>query len=100
MCCHVPGESMNLQSIITAPCCSAYLRTSPGFMCCLSLVFRAPPRERARCGADALDGVLAGFAGADADDLVHRGHEDLPITDPSGPGGLGDRRDHLAHALL
>src|SRR4051794_7759922 len=107
MCCHVPGKSMNLQSIITAPFFSANFRTSPGFMCeCLSLprprrwVDRMRGRRNRSGGPTpdqtGLDCVLARLPGADAHDLVHRGHEDLPVTDAAGTCRLGDDVDHLA----
>src|SRR3989304_818910 len=79
MCCQMPGRSMNLQSIILAPCFSAYLTTSLGVMCA-ALLFPC------------LDGVLALFAGADADHLVDGRHEDLAVADAAGLGGLGDGR--------
>src|SRR5436190_1676097 len=91
MCCHVPGKSMNLQSIITAPACFANLMTSPGFM--LASSFLSSDVQRS-------DRVLAGLTGADADDLVDRGHEDLAVADAAGARGLGDGGHHLAHALL
>src|SRR5919198_677846 len=109
MCCHVPGKSMNLQSIITAPFFSANFSTSPGFMCeCLPFArapgapggcrrSRRPRYPDLRSGSD---GVLARLSGADPDDLVHRGHEDLAVPYPAGASRLGDDVDHLAHAFL
>src|SRR5688572_16702148 len=38
--------------------------------------------------------VLAGLAGADADDLLEGGHEDLAVTDLAGASGGFDRFDH------
>src|SRR5215510_12635114 len=93
MCCHVPGKSMNLQSIITAPFFSAYFRTSPGFIAgCLSLLVGARGRG--------LDGVLARLPGADADDLVDRADEDLSVADAAGLGRLDDGIDDLPDAVL
>ena len=39
--------------------------------------------------------VVVGFAGADADDLIDRGHEDLSVSDLSGTRRLDDRLDRL-----
>src|SRR6185312_1741276 len=44
---------------------------------------------------DRSDRVFAALAGADADHLVDRGDEDLPVADLSGLGGLGDRLDDV-----
>src|SRR5687768_8870270 len=89
MCCQVPGMSMNLQSIIFAPCFSAYFRTSLGVMRCSPFA------------NNDLDRVLAGLAGADADDLVDGRHEDLAVADPSRLGGLRDRaEDGMNHVVL
>src|SRR5688572_5388718 len=93
MCRHVPRKSTNLQSIIFTACFSAYLTTSAGFMVRFPLC-RWSARGRR------LDRVLAGLAGADADDLVDRAHEDLAVADASGLGRLGDRGDDLADVVL
>src|SRR5215469_4115153 len=39
----------------------------------------------------ALNRVLATFAGADADDILDRGDENLAVTDASGASGVDDR---------
>src|SRR5262245_48324765 len=43
-----------------------------------------------------LECVVVGFAGADAHDLVDRGHENLPVPDLPGAGA---RRDGFHHRL-
>src|SRR6266545_7441908 len=83
MCCQTPGKSENLQSIIFAPCFSAYFRTSLGVM--------SSPK---------LDGVFALLARPDADHLVDGGHEDLAVADTAGLGGLGDRGQHLVNHVV
>src|SRR5262245_54292339 len=46
------------------------------------------------------DRGFARFAGADADDLLDRGHEDLAVADLAGARGLDDRVDRLLdHAV-
>src|SRR4029078_1451826 len=91
MCCHVPGKSINLQSLFTAPFFSAYFRTSPGFIAgCLPLV---------RCCSGS-DRVFARLSGADADDLVDRADEDLAVADEAGLGGLDDGVDDLPDVVL
>src|SRR6185436_3390297 len=53
-----------------------------------------PPRSMGRgCLRTASDGGLPGFAGANADHLLDRGHEDLAVTDLAGARGLHDRLD-------
>src|SRR6266568_1808973 len=89
MCCQTPGKSENLQSIIFAPFFSAYFNTSLGVM-------RIAPSDSCR----KLDGVLALFAGADADDLVDRRDEDLAVADAAGLRGLGDGAQHLVHHFV
>src|SRR5487761_1989454 len=55
------------------------------------LLVSARSRKRFIAWLTCLDGVLAAFAGADANDLLDGGDEDLPVTDPPGAGGRHDR---------
>src|SRR5262249_61481874 len=57
------------------------------------LVLWVTPDERSTA-------VAAALAGPDADDLVDREHEDLPVTDPAGLGRFLDGFHHLHHLLL
>src|SRR5207245_615414 len=87
VCCQMPGRSMNFRSTNLAPCFSAYLRTSLGVM-------------RRSFGSGVSDRVLAPLAGADADHLVDRQHEDLAVADAAGLGGERDGLDHLVHEIV
>src|SRR5215831_19702036 len=46
------------------------------------------------------NGIASGLAGADADRLLHRRHEDLAIADPAGLGGFLDGFERLGEHLL
>src|SRR5262249_13983545 len=46
------------------------------------------------------NGIASGLAGADADRLFHRRHEDLAIADPAGLGGLLDGFERLGEHFL
>src|SRR5262249_29528966 len=85
MCCHTPGKSVNLQSIILAPFFSAYFSTSLGVI----------PRS-----FTSLNGILALFTGADADDFIDRRDEDLSVADATGLRGLRDGAQHLVHHVV
>src|SRR5690606_38635320 len=45
-------------------------------------------------------GVPAVLAGADAHDAVDVGHPQLPVADPPGAGGLGDRLDEAVDVAV
>src|ERR1700739_2204888 len=47
-----------------------------------------------------LERVFAGFAGADANDLLEVVHEDLPVADLSGAGRAFDRLDRAFDQLV
>src|SRR5689334_7122746 len=70
-CCHVPSRSRNLRSTASTLLSFANFSTSLGV--CVAIL-RAPPTS-----SFALDRVSAALAGPDADHLVDRQDEDLPV---------------------
>src|SRR5437870_10012856 len=47
-----------------------------------------------------LDGFRSSLAGADTDDVLHRGDEDLSVPDPSGASALDDGLDGFRDPLV
>src|SRR5512132_1555026 len=95
-CCQVPMKSMNFRSTISMFLLLAKPRTSFAFIA-------IPPG--AECwnedaAAIRSDGVVTAFAGADPDDFLDVGDEDLPVADPSRPGRLLDELDHLGDQVV
>src|SRR5215471_4162475 len=100
-CCQMPRKSRNLRSTASTLFSFAYFSTS--FAVCVAMhtppavsyrsVCRVTPDERS-------NGVAAALAGPDADDLVDREHEDLPVTDSAGLGRFLDGFHHINHLLL
>lgn len=60
-------------------------------------VSAASEPRNARYASDRVD---AAFAGPDADNLFHRHHEDLAVSDPPGARRALDRLDHLGRKLV
>src|SRR5229473_1587722 len=87
-CCHRPRKSMNLRSTITAFLSCARPRTSFAFFMRTSL------------GWILLQRRLAALAGADADHLVDRRDEDLPVPDAARLGRALDRLQRLGDHLV
>src|SRR5690606_30284546 len=60
---------------------------APWFLC-------SPAGGRTVLVARGLEGVVPAFAGADADDILHREDGDLAVADGAGPRGALDGVDH------
>src|SRR6266478_5076067 len=91
-CCQSPMKSMNFMSTMTACLSFASPMTSLpfGILCCpLLWEIRLELQRR-----------LASLAGADPDHFVHRGDEDLAVSDAPRPGGPFDRFQSLWHHLV
>src|SRR5690606_6903777 len=81
-------------------CCAPKPRQWPRWPCCSFCGEIWGSCERRRGGSGSRGGserVRAGFAGADADDLLEVADEDLAVADLAGGGGLEDHFDHLVH---
>src|SRR5436190_18736291 len=91
-CCQRPRKSMNFRSTMTACLSFASPMTSLpfGILCC-PLLWEFPLRLQRR---------LASLAGADPDHFVHRGDEDLAVSDAPRLGGPFDRFQSLWHHLV
>src|SRR4051794_26905548 len=61
---------------------------------------RATAAGRSTALMGSSEGVGAALAGADAHQLFHGGDPDLPVADPTRPGGVRDRVDHLGRAVV
>src|SRR6266568_2025134 len=59
----------------------------------------SPPRSRPE-SKRGLERLFPAFAGADADDLLHRDDEDLPVADATRLGGALDDLHHAADELV
>src|SRR6185436_16350619 len=59
----------------------------------LSIDMGVSLQRRGPAAGFASDGSLAGFAGANADHLLNRRHENLAVADLARPCGLDDRLD-------
>src|SRR5712664_1199494 len=98
-CCQRPTKSMNFRSTITAFLSCASPTTSLPFAIFHSSVC-APSKGTAAAPLTFLERRLASFARADADDLVHGGHEDLAVPDAPGLGRALDRLQGFWHHLV
>jgi len=75
------------------------LRETEDFLCVHDGASRGGIMERRRAAIRS-DGVVPALAGADADDFLHVGDEDLPVADPARPRRLLDELDHLGDEVV
>src|SRR5262252_11147017 len=96
-CCHRPGKSINRRSRILAPLFLANAITSVGVMLSFLLyLIHALRMRRSPQWALASDGLFTALSCTNADDLLHGGNEDLPISNAASLGCSHNRfNDHV-----
>src|SRR3990172_121695 len=95
-CCQVPMKSMNFRSTISMFLLLAKPSTSFGFIAFPPGGYGGMTMEQ----ANRSDGVVPALAGPDADDFLHIGDEDLPVSDPARTRRLLDELDHLGDEIV
>src|SRR5262249_15485528 len=92
-CCHRPGKSINRRSRILAPLFLANAITSLGVILSVLLSGVRPSCTAWSTWVTALDGLFAALSGPNANNLLHGGNKDLPITNAARLGCRHNRFD-------